>query len=233
MITIHKRFVWKNNSEVPTVVLPRDYRLQFAAGYAYSPKGKSEASVRSRQLCERVKKGSQNWIRSYVTCLRSEVANKPRLCRFFPQRTLLVPVPNSPLSTSTPASGWVARSVALALKEAGLAEDVWIGLRRTLSVEKSAAAWMWERPTVLQHFLSFDLDEPPRTPTDIVLVDDVITKGRTLLAAAIKLQESFPNATIRGFALVRTMGFVLDIERVFDPCEGVVRWNGEDAYREP
>jgi adenine/guanine phosphoribosyltransferase-like PRPP-binding protein len=67
----------------------------------------------------------------------------------------------------------------------------------------------------------------------IVMVDDVITKGRTLLAAAIRLYEAFPNADIRAFALVRTMGFVPDVRQPLDPCLGVVRWAAGDARREP
>jgi predicted amidophosphoribosyltransferase len=130
-------------------------------------------------------------------------------------------------------SFWVARRLALSLQEAGLAEDVWTGLRRITSVERSSSAWMWERPTVLQHYQSFAVIPSPRPPAQIVLVDDVITKGRTLVAAAMRLHEAFPKADIRAFALVRTMGFILDVERLFDPCEGVIRWNGNDAYRDP
>jgi hypothetical protein len=92
---------------------------------------------------------------------------------------------------------------------------------------------MWERPTVQQHYRSFAVIPSARAPTQIVLVDDVITKGRTLVAAAMRLHEAFPEAEIRAFALVRTMGLILDVVRLFDPCEGVVRWNGDDAHRDP
>jgi adenine/guanine phosphoribosyltransferase-like PRPP-binding protein len=67
----------------------------------------------------------------------------------------------------------------------------------------------------------------------IVLIDDVITKGRTLLAAAARLQAELPHADIRAFALIRTLGFVQHMERVLEPCHGVVRWAGGDARREP
>jgi hypoxanthine-guanine phosphoribosyltransferase len=92
---------------------------------------------------------------------------------------------------------------------------------------------MWERPTVQQHYRSFAVIPSSSIPTAVVLIDDVITKGRTLVAAAMRLHEAFPKADIRAFALVRTMGFVLDVERLFDPCEGEIHWNGEDAYRNP
>jgi hypothetical protein len=49
----------------------------------------------------------------------------------------------------------------------------------------------------------------------------------------MRLQDAFPAAQIRAFALVRTMGFVLDVPRLFDPCEGEIHWNGEEAHRTP
>ena len=211
--------------------LPREYRLQFATCYAYSPKGESEVSERSRQLCARVKNGSTKWLKSYVASIHQEVARRRQFCGIFNENTLLVPIPKSPSPMLT--SVWVARRLALALHEVGLAGDVWTGLRRVRTVERSSSAWRWERPTVHQHYRSFAVIPSARPPSDIVLVDDVITKGRTLVAAAMRVHETFPKADIRAFALVRTMGLVLDVERLFDPCEGVIRWNGRDAYRDP
>jgi hypoxanthine phosphoribosyltransferase len=100
-------------------------------------------------------------------------------------------------------------------------------------VGRSSSAWMWERPTVQQHYQSFAVRPTAKAAKNILLVDDVITKGRTLAAAAMRMQEAFPKADVRAFALIRTMGFVLDVPRLFEPCQGVIHWNGEDAYRAP
>lgn len=219
----------EDSTSAPEAALPRKYHLNFATCYAYSPKGESEVSERSRQLCARVKTGSPKWLNTYVSCVHQEA---PRSFRgFFNEHTLLIPIPN--VSASARTCGWVARRIAVAMKGAGLARDVWPGLRRISRVERSASAWMWQRPTVEQHYQSFAVIPAMRPPTDIVLIDDVITKGRTLLAAALRLQQAFPKADIRAFALVRTMGLVLNVERLLDPCVGAIRWNGEDAYREP
>ena len=67
----------------------------------------------------------------------------------------------------------------------------------------------------------------------IVLIDDVITKGRTLLAAAARMQSASPSADVRAFALIRTMGFRQRMDSQVQPCDGVVRWAGGDARREP
>jgi hypoxanthine phosphoribosyltransferase len=67
----------------------------------------------------------------------------------------------------------------------------------------------------------------------IVLIDDVVSKGRTLLAAAMRVQEALPNAQVRAFAMVRTMGLVPDVSRLVDPCRGQIRWKAGDAHRSP
>jgi hypothetical protein len=213
------------------MVLPGDYRLHYAACYAYSPKGESDVSQRSRLMCTRVKNGNPKWLKTYVASVHQEFAQKRCFLSFFGDRTLLVPVPQY-LSTA-PTSLWVARRLAFVLQDARLGAEVWTGLRRVSSVERSASAWMWHRPTVPQHYQSLTVIPSAKSPSNIVLVDDVITKGRTLVAAAMRLREAFPAAGIRAFALVRTMGLILDIDRLFDPCEGAIKWNGNDAYREP
>jgi hypothetical protein len=59
------------------------------------------------------------------------------------------------------------------------------------------------------------------------------TKGRTLLAAAARLHETYPSARIRAFALLRTMGMVPEVDRLLDPCVGEISWRAGDAHRFP
>ena len=77
------------------------------------------------------------------------------------------------------------------------------------------------------------MERPPITPENVVLIDDVVTKGRTLLAAATRLHEAFPGAQIRAFALLRTMGLIPGVQRLLDPCTGEIRWKAGDAHRSP
>jgi len=67
----------------------------------------------------------------------------------------------------------------------------------------------------------------------LCLVDDVVTKGATLLGAASRLQETYPQAKVFAFALVRTLGFVDDIERIVEPAVGTISLRGDEAVREP
>ena len=141
-----------------------------------------------------------------------------------------VPIPSSKPSATRV---WAAERLALALHGVRLGASVWLGLQRRCPVRKSATALNADRPTLQQHCDSFSVLDLADAPRRIVLVDDVITKGRTILAAAAKLQQALPHTDIRAFALVRTMGFLPDVARFLEPCQGVVRWAGGDARRDP
>jgi adenine/guanine phosphoribosyltransferase-like PRPP-binding protein len=68
----------------------------------------------------------------------------------------------------------------------------------------------------------------------ITIVDDFITKGATLLAVASLVKHHFPNSEVAVFAMVRTLGLQSDVERITDPCIGLITqnaWGG--AEREP
>ncbi len=136
----------------------------------------------------------------------------------------------------TQGGHWPAERLAFALQGVGLAGFVWAGIHRIHQVRKSATAINGDRPTVRQHYDSFAVAAAPPDAVlrqRLVLIDDVITKGRTIFAAALRLQEAFPEADIRAFALVRTMGFVSGVTHAVEPCQGVVRWAGGDVHREP
>lgn len=130
-----------------------------------------------------------------------------------------------------------------------MAGEVWPVLRRRHAVKKSAFAAAGERPTVLEHYASFAIErafcggapidscrlagEPREQALRLTLIDDVITRGRTLIAAARSLREAFPAAQIRAFALLRTLRPDEMLRQVLDPCEGEVRWVSGDARRCP
>ena len=170
------------------------------------------------------------WIPHYVGSVRRASLVDAQLRNLFCSTALIVPVPGSSVSLSAP---WPAAILAVALQRIGLGSRVWIGLRRRIAVRKSATALAGQRPTVGEHYASFCVAPGRLDVRHVVLVDDVITKGRTMLAAASRLQADYPHADIRGFALIRTLGRTHRLERVFDPCHGFVRWSGEDARRDP
>ncbi len=183
----------------------------------------------------RLKAADATWLPNYAGWVRRHTMSHEALARLFGKDTVLVPVPGS---RPTVAGIWAAERLAVALHGVGLGRSVWSGLYRRFPVRKSATALNAERPTVRQHYESLALTTLWQAtgftpPHRIVLIDDVITKGRTLFAAALRLHESFPQADIRAFALVRTLGFLPDVAHSMEPCQGVVRWAGGDTRREP
>ena len=204
--------------------------VTFASCYIYSPRAQGWLADASRLLCQRVKSSNPQWLPRYAGFVYRSSLSDPQLGALFTPDTVLVPVPGSARSGEAP---WAALRLAVALSEVGLGLRIWAGLRRRYAVTKSATAPSACRPTVYQHYDSFLAMPAPNPIRRIVLIDDVITKGRTLLAAATRLRVELPLADIRGFALIRTEGFVLQIKHLEESCHGVVRWAGGDARREP
>ncbi len=67
----------------------------------------------------------------------------------------------------------------------------------------------------------------------ITLVDDFVTKGNTLLGAASRVAEAYPEIRVSAFALVRTMGLQPEVANIVEPCVGVIRLRGNGADRSP
>ena len=209
---------------------PPLFSVTFASCYIYSPRAEGWLADASRQLRGRVKSSNPAWLPRYAGFVYRSSFFDRQLAALFTPDAVLVPVPGSARSGEAP---WAALQLARALSEVGFAVPIWTGLRRRYAVTKSATAPSAGRPTVHQHYDSFEV-MPTANPTRrLVLIDDVITKGRTLLAATARLRCELPSADIRGFALIRTEGFALQIRHLEESCHGVVRWAGGDARREP
>lgn len=205
--------------------------LAYASCYVYSPTGAGVMSERSRLLLALLKTADAAFMLKYALRVRQQAKNSPPLAGFFEATDVLVPVPGC--APCAPGALWTAEHLAAALVNEGLGGAAWAGLHRVRAVPKSATAAPGERPTVNLHYESFVIEHQPMRPEGIVLIDDVVTKGRTLLAAASRMHEAFPSARIRAFALVRTMGLVSDVQRLLDPCRGEIRWRTGDAHRRP
>jgi predicted amidophosphoribosyltransferase len=205
--------------------------IEFASCYVYSPAGEGKICERSRLLRELLKEGNARFMRNYAARVHEQMLDSPLVAGFLTTADLLVPVPGcAPRSNR---GRFVAARLAEALLRQGLGRDTWDGLKRIRPVHKSATASSCTRPSVALHYQSFSIEALPHAPDSLVLVDDVVTKGRTLLAAAVRLHEAFPGASIRAFALVRTMGLIPDVPRLLEPCRGVIRWTAGDARRNP
>lgn len=205
--------------------------LTYASCYVYSPAGSGDLCGRSRLLRSLLKAGDVHFLVKYAIRVRQQARDAAPLAGFFGADDVLVPVPGS--NPDTAGKRWAAEHLAFALINAGLGAAAWAGLHRVRAVRKSATCAPGNRPTVNLHYESFSVDRPATPPASIVLIDDVVTKGRTLLAAATRVHEAFPQADVRAFALVRTLGLIARVEKLLDPCRGEIRWRQGDAHRNP
>jgi hypothetical protein len=205
--------------------------IEYASCYVYSPAGTGAVCERSRLLRALLKAEDATFMLKYALRVRQQVTDSPLLAGFFGPSDVLIPVPGC--APSIRGDIGAAGHLAVALVNEGLGGAAWPGLRRVRAVRKSATAAPGERPTVHRHYESFLIEQPAIPPESIVLIDDVVTKGRTLLAAGSRVHEAFPGAQIRAFALVRTMGLIAGVQHLLDPCRGEIRWRCGDAHRSP
>jgi len=150
---------------------------------------------------------------------------------FLAPTAVLVPVPRS--SLLLPNALWPSLNLAGALVRGGLGARVLECLRRSEAIPKSALAPSGQRPTPQRHYDTLEIVECVEEPDLLCLVDDVVTKGATLLGAAGRLKDRYPDAEIRAFAAVRTLGLQPDIDRIIEPCVGKIRFQEGEAVREP
>ena len=188
--------------------------LEFGSFLSYSPRGTSAEELVSRSLCHQIKRDGHLLVggRPAIPVIpravqRLRQAVTPDIADLLAPDVLLVPVPRSAPFPPGRANGlWVPQRICEELLRVGFGSRLEALLVRHTAVPKSAFAFRADRPGVALHHASFRVASRLIDPAArITLVDDVITKGSTLLAGASRLAEAYPAATIRAFALVRTL----------------------------
>ena len=154
---------------------------------------------------------------------------QPELREFLSPDMILVPAPGS--SLLRPNSLWPTQLLCEKLCEEGLGARVFPCLTRATAVPKSAFCAPGERPSPMAHLNSIAVSARGALPEQLCIVDDVVTRGATLLGCASRLTAAFPNAQIRAFALARTEEFTRETSRVDQPCVGVILRNGDSVVR--
>ena len=227
----------RRESKIPSPALRSE--LPYAALLTYSPRGTSPISLRSQFFCYRIKSDGViddppvRAIERAIEALSNDACADVR--EFLGTGATLIPCPPSaPFPPRQKPALWVPLRICEALRGAGFGSRILPCLRRVEAVPKSAFAAPGERPSPSRHMSTMTVESTLDPPDMITVVDDVVTKGATLLGAASLLARAFPNAEIRAFALVRTQGYVKDIERILDPVVGrISRTRNRGADRQP
>lgn len=218
--------------------MPKEPKLpssvQFASFLAYNPRPTTDVGRRSKRVCEAVKTRTASWARArrLGERLRDELGSD-LLAKFLGPETTLVPMPGHARMREE-GTHWPARELCKALVESGVGARWSPLLERVRTVPKSAWASQEERAalTPQRHFESLRVKSELWDLPQLTVVDDVVTSGKSLLAAVARLQAAYPDACVQAFALIRTMSYE-PVEAVKCPAEGVIVLEGEGTKRRP
>ena len=169
----------------------------------YQPQGRGggDRGKKSQDYCYAVKRGD----RASIAKIAAHIArhrNKDGIDGVLGNDAVLVPMPRS--APFTRDALWPARMVAEALVRESLGAFVLPLLERAVAVQRSSTAAPGKRPRAVAHLRSFQVLPPVDPPNRIVIVDDVVTSGATMLAAISAVFDAIPGLPPLGFALFRT-----------------------------
>ena len=212
-------------------------QLQFGSLLSYCPRGDSPEIQHSKNVMRALKLDKfvedppilmSRWV---AQTIQKNISSLP-FSSFFQPNAILVPTPKS--SLMRPNTLWVPERIAAALVGAGLGKEVVPCLVRVKSVSKAALSRPQERPTPAEHYESMGVQKRLSKPAEVVLVDDVVTRGATLLGATNRLADVFPQTRIRAFAAMRTISDPSDFSKVYGPCTGTITLRASgDTLRRP
>lgn len=211
-------------------------RIEFGSLLSYSPRCNSETAQRSRTTRtalkdDQVVSNPPILMSDFVgNVIRDNITNLP-FAHFFETNPILVPIPRSSLMQS--GTLWVPQRLAKALVRRGLGKDVEECLKRTTPLRKSATSLASDRPKTFEHCNSMEVQKVFPEPLEILLIDDIVTRGAAVLGAANKLAEAFPAARIRALAAMRTISPPDIFTDIMAPCIGTIELRGIDAFRRP
>jgi hypothetical protein len=209
-----------------TSVLPLT-QLVFGSLLSYSPKPDTEIAKQSKTAMNNLKNDVHLprfnlTMTEYVAELVNNNKTTLPFTSIFEDDPILVPVPKSSLMRSDDL--WVPQRLAIELSKRGCGGDIVECLFRRVPLRKSATSDPKDRPTAPQHFNSIGIQTNLiSNPTEILLVDDIITRGATTLGAANRLYMAFPNAKIRVFAAIRTVSYPDKFENIYDARFGTIK----------
>lgn len=211
-------------------------KVEFGSLLTYTPRGTSKKANEARTVMTYLKndKITRTGIPTseYLAKEMKKEITKFPFSDYFNSNAVLVPTPKSSLLKS--GTLWVPERLTKELVKVGLGKSSESCLERVKAVSRSSGQRIGSnRPKAFQHYESMQVKKLLFKPEEIVLVDDVITRGSTVMGGANRLAKAFPKAKIRAFAMMRVMSDPYDFADVEDPCIGSITRIGEDTSRIP
>ena len=210
--------------------------MGYASYLSYTPRPQSKEQQFSKDVTLMLK-NDEMWRGALISTAEHiiwQMAKKMErlpLHDFFRNKPVMVPMP--PSSLQKPGSLWVSRCIFSALVRNNLGIRAVECLKRIRAVPKSSYSLPAERPRAINHYDSLGV-ETVHEADEILIIDDVITRGASMMGAANRLAAIFPDAKIRGFAIIRTVSRSEEFRAMEDPQIGsiILDANGE-TFRRP
>jgi hypothetical protein len=218
-------------------------KIEFASLLSYTPSPHDSETQKTKDFAIGLK--SNEIMKQYNRSTSSFVAHtltgyvESDFSDFFNPKPVLVPVPKStlPIPKSILRGSeylWVPSVLSKEIFSLGLGNRIVNCLDRKSPLPKSSTSKPEERPKPFQHYDSLSVQKLlDYDPPSILLVDDIITRGSTLLGAATRMAEVFPNSIIRAFAAIRTISNSFEFTKFIDPQVGTVELKGDNSFRTP
>lgn len=201
-------------------------RIEVGSLLSYSPHGFGKRAEYSRDVMSAIKNDQyvqvdrkRMQMSEYVAKLVGQERRNLPFSHIFDGNPILVPTPSS--SLKKPDSLWPASRIAVSLSKE-LGNEVARCLVRIKPLPKSATSAAADRSTAAQHFESLEVQKVLNHPKSILLVDDVVTRGATLLGAANRLVQGYPEAHFAAFTALRTVSNPSDFNSWKDPVREVI-----------
>lgn len=209
--------------------------IKFGSYLTYSPHGTSELEKLSQDIRYKLKtEGSMGnppkFMSEFIAEKIKENIEKMPFKDFFGSNVSLVPMPRSSLMKT--GTLWVSEKIAKAMSIQGFGK-YYSCLTRIKPVPKAAFSKSSDRPKAIDHYNTIACQSLFPMPTKIVMIDDVITRGATILGCASRLKEVFPDIPIQAFAVLRTISNPRDFKKIEDPCIGKISLISNETFRNP
>ena len=197
--------------------------VEFASFLAYSVRGAEPAQHESQRWMRYLKNesivpGTQESASSFFVRRLAERRDETPFVTWISPHAVLVPAPSSRLLK--PGRLWVPLKLANAMVNSGLGRRVETWLERTEAIPKAAWSKAEDRPSVRRQYDTLRMKLPVMPSDEVVVVDDVVTRGATLLAAVSRVREALPGARVVGFAMLRALSEPAEFAEMFSPCIG-------------
>lgn len=194
--------------------------LKFGAFLTYAPKKEEHKGFIQMVKQDKVLPNSGITICERIAKeVKQKLSSNKNFSSFFGNDVSLVPVPKS--SLMKPGMLWVSKRLAEEFSKLNMG-NILDCLERKTQVTKSSFSDPKNRPKPIDHYNSIIVKNGLEEPKEILLIDDIITRGATLLGCASRLKEAFPNASIKAFVAVQSISNIKNFKKIEDPYVGYI-----------